>query len=37
MTWKVSDEGGDVKLTLIGLGSDPVSIDEQLVLTSTSA
>ena len=32
---EVSDEGGNVKLTLIGI-TDPVSIDEQLVLTATA-
>ena len=34
-TVEVSDENGDVKLTLIGI-TDPVSIDEDLVLTSSS-
>ena len=32
---EVSDEGGNVKLTLIGI-TDPVSIDDQLVLTATA-
>ena len=32
---EVSDEGGNVKLTLIGI-TDPVNIDEQLVLTTTA-